>query len=108
MAKRMKNTKIDEALLKKIIRDYCFKRLESCKIPEDLADDTDMFKKGIIDSIDALELLIGFEEDFGIIIPEELKDVSGLASIAGISRFVIENIDLGLLEERLGMKLTLN
>ena len=106
--REIKKQKINEPLLRKTIREYCFERLESKTFPEDLQDDTDMFKVGIIDSIDALELLIGFEDDFGMTVPEELQDVSDLGSISGLSAFVVDNIDLAILEEKLGIKIRID
>jgi acyl carrier protein len=98
--------RVDENLLRKVVRNFCFAKLGPEKFPADLDDDTDMFKTGIIDSVDALELLIAFEEDHGIMIPEELEDVSGLATISGISKFLAGLLDPNLLEQKLGAKIT--
>jgi acyl carrier protein len=100
--------RIDELKLRRMIRDYCFTRIKAQGNPNDLNDDTDMFAAGVIDSLDALHLLAGFEEDYGITVPEALDDVSVLATINGICRFIMQNVDMDLLESKLKERETSN
>lgn len=75
--------------LKKQIVEYL--NLEDLK-PEDISDDEPLFGGGVgLDSIDALELIVLLEKDYGIKIenPEEGKKV--FQSIASMAEFIEKN-----------------
>ncbi len=59
-------------------------------IPVDsIADDADIVKDLNADSIDLVEMIMTFEDEFGISIPDE--KVSGIKTISDIVKFVDEN-----------------
>lgn len=59
-------------------------------IPVDsIADDADIVKDLNADSIDLVEMIMTFEDEFGVSIPDE--KVSGIKTISDIVKFVDEN-----------------
>ena len=63
-------------------------RLENVK-PEDIADDTPLFGEGLgLDSIDALELVVALEKEFGIKITDEEVGVQVFQNIGTLAAFL--------------------
>jgi len=63
-------------------------KLEDLK-PADLSDDEPLIGSGLnLDSIDALELVVAIEKEFGIKITSSEESRSALASIAGLAEFI--------------------
>ena len=57
--------------------------------PEDISDDEPLIGSGInIDSIDALELVVSLEKQFGIKITSSEESRTALASVAHLADFV--------------------
>lgn len=66
-------------------------RLESIR-PEDIQDAEPIFVEGLgLDSIDALELVVLVEEQFGASIPDEEVGKKAFASIDALADYVLAN-----------------
>ncbi|QYM79614.1 acyl carrier protein [Horticoccus luteus] len=62
--------------------------------PEDLADDEPLIGSGLnLDSIDALELVVTLEKEFGIKISSSEESRAALASIAHLAEFIRSRAD---------------
>ena len=60
--------------------------------PQDIDDGAPIFVEGLgLDSIDALELVVLVEEQFGVSIPDEEVGKSAFASIDALADFVLAN-----------------
>ena len=59
--------------------------------PADIEDDQQLFgEEGLgLDSIDALELIVVFEKDYGILIDSEDVDPQAFASVAKLEEFIL-------------------
>lgn len=79
--------------LKKMIIDTL--RLEDVR-PEDIEGDAPLFREGLgLDSIDALELVVAVERQFGVVIEDEDVGKRAFASIHALARFVQEEYGKG-------------
>ncbi|MEM1249539.1 MAG: phosphopantetheine-binding protein [Acidobacteriota bacterium] len=59
--------------------------------PADIGDDEALFGDGLgLDSVDALELMVVLEKDFGIEIDDEELDPEVFASVNALERFIHE------------------
>lgn len=66
-------------------------RLENIQ-PEDIRDADAIFVEGLgLDSIDALELVVLVEEQFGAVIPDEEVGKQAFASIDALADYVLAN-----------------
>ena len=76
--------------LRKEIREMLAVRLKLASIVEKIDDDTPLFgPEGMgLDSIDALELVLGIEKDFGVLIQDRAVAVKVLYSIDTIAEFL--------------------
>jgi acyl carrier protein len=65
-------------------------RLKLGKAVEEIGDETPLFgPEGLgLDSIDALELVLGLEKEFGVVIEDRPTAVKVLASIKTIAEFI--------------------
>ena len=79
---------MDEA--KKKIRELLAVRLKLAAAVEKISDDTPLFAPdGLgLDSIDALELVLGLQKEFGVVIEDRATAVKVLATINSIAGFV--------------------
>jgi acyl carrier protein len=69
------------------IKEELVERLELEFQPEDIDDDTFLFGGGLqLDSIDSMEIIIGMQSRFDVMIPED--DVSSLRTINTLADFV--------------------
>ncbi len=76
--------------LKDRLREVIIKnlRLEGVK-PEDIKDDTPLFGEGLgLDSIDALELVVALEKEFGIKITDDEVGVQVFQNIGTLAAFI--------------------
>ncbi|MCX7655963.1 MAG: phosphopantetheine-binding protein [Treponemataceae bacterium] len=81
------NQKRDEVITR--IKNVLIHRLNLDMNPEEIDDDSPLFGMGLgLDSIDALELVVGIEEEFGIKVPSERLDI--FLSINTIADFILE------------------
>lgn len=72
--------------LKRLIVDRL--RLEGLT-PDKIGDDTPLFAGGLgLDSVDALELVVGLEQEYGIVIKSHEIDKSIFTSVQTLARFV--------------------
>ena len=68
-------------------------RLEDVK-PEDIQDDMPLIGSGLsLDSIDAVELVIKFEKEFGFKIRSSEESRQALASVSSLAAFIRERAD---------------
>ena len=58
--------------------------------PSDIGDTDPLFGEGLgLDSIDALELVLGIEQEFGVKIEDEEVGAQALASVQSLAEFVL-------------------
>jgi acyl carrier protein len=72
------------------VRQLLATRLKLTKAAEEIADDTPLFAPdgAGLDSIDALELVLGLEKEFGIVIEDRAVAIRVLTSIRTIADFI--------------------
>ncbi len=65
-------------------------RLKLAKAVDEITDDTPLFgPTGLgLDSIDALELVLGLEKEFGVVIEDRATAIKVLASIKTIAEYI--------------------
>ncbi len=62
--------------------------------PDRIADDMPLFGDGLgLDSVDALELVVGIEKEFGISIKSHEVDKDIFRSVESLARFVVTALD---------------
>ncbi|MFO7870766.1 MAG: phosphopantetheine-binding protein [Kiritimatiellia bacterium] len=60
--------------------------------PEDIADDAGLFQDGLgLDSVDALELVVALEKEFGVRIPDSSVGSKVLVSVKTVVDYIREN-----------------
>ncbi len=60
--------------------------------PEMIENDAPLFGEGLgLDSIDALELVLGLEKEFGVIIPDAEVGKRVFQSVNTVAQYVLEN-----------------
>jgi acyl carrier protein len=80
----------DAELLARVKR-LIIERLKLDLNPEAIEDDAPLFGAGLgLDSIDALELVVGLEQEFRIRIPDQDVGRRVFASVRAIARYVAE------------------
>lgn len=80
----MTEERLEDKLKKLIIT-----RLRLEKAVEDIDEKQPLFGEGLgLDSIDALELVVGLEEEFNITIPDEDVGKEAFASIEALANYV--------------------
>jgi acyl carrier protein len=58
---------------------------------EDIAPDAPLYGEGLgLDSIDALELVLGLEQEFGVSIDDQQVGSQVLSTVNGIVQFIVE------------------
>jgi acyl carrier protein len=72
------------------VRNLLATRLKLAKAVEEIGDDTPLFGPvGLgLDSIDALELVLGLEKEFGVVIEDRAVAIQVLTSIRTIAEFL--------------------
>jgi len=72
------------------VRQLLSTRLKLAKTVDEITDDTPLFDpNGLgLDSIDALELVLGLEKEFGVVIEDRAVAIEVLASIRTIAEFI--------------------
>jgi len=77
--------------LKSRIKAILVDRLKLDRAPESIGDDEALFgPEGLgLDSIDALELVLGVEQEFGVKIENEEVGMEALSSVSGLADFIV-------------------
>jgi len=79
----------DDRTLKEQIKDLIIRRLRLEISPADVDEKAPLFGDGLgLDSIDALELVVGLEQEFGISIPDEDVGKEAFASVEALCSYV--------------------
>lgn len=75
--------------LKDQVKDLIIRRLKLEMQPEEIEDGAPLFGAGLgLDSIDALELVVGLEKEFGIKIEDEEVGREAFASVDALIGFI--------------------
>ena len=75
--------------LKSALKTLIVDRLKLDVEPAEIGDDEPLFGDGLgLDSIDALELVLGVEQEFGVKIEDEEVGAKVLESVSSLARFV--------------------
>ena len=84
----------EDKALKEQIKDLIIRRLRLEISPNDIDDNAALFGNGLgLDSIDALELVVGLEQEFGISIPDEDVGKEAFASVQALCSYVEKHRD---------------
>jgi len=79
----------EDKSLKEQIKDLIIRRLRLEISPAEIDDTSALFGDGLgLDSIDALELVVGLEHEFGISIPDEDVGKEAFASVEALCSYV--------------------
>ena len=71
------------------VKDLIVRRLKLEIDPATIEDDAPLFGEGLgLDSIDALELVLGLEQEFGIKVEDEEVGVKAFASVDALCDFI--------------------
>jgi acyl carrier protein len=71
------------------VKDLIVRRLKLEIDPSTIQDDAPLFGEGLgLDSIDALELVLGLEQEFGIKVEDEEVGVKAFASVNALVDFI--------------------
>ncbi len=71
------------------VKDLIVRRLKLDMDPTTIHDDAPLFGDGLgLDSIDALELVLGLEQEFGIKVEDEEVGVKAFASVNALCDFI--------------------
>jgi len=71
------------------VKDLIVRRLKLEIDPASIQDDAPLFGDGLgLDSIDALELVLGLEQEFGIKVQDEEVGVKAFASVTALCDFI--------------------
>ena len=74
------------------LKDLIVQRLKLTVDPASIDDTAPLFGEGLgLDSIDALELVVGLEKEFGVQVPDEAVGREAFASINALAEFVMNN-----------------
>jgi len=87
---------VTEELILKLKR-LIIERLKLDEIsPGDIGTDDPLFGEGLgLDSIDALELVLGLEKEYGVVIPDAEVGQKVFQSVRTIAQYVAENSGRG-------------
>ena len=71
------------------VKELIVRRLKLDMDPATIQDDAPLFGEGLgLDSIDALELVLGLEQEFGIKVEDEEVGVKAFASVNALCEFI--------------------
>lgn len=60
--------------------------------PDEIEDDAPLFGEGLgLDSIDALQLVVALEKEFGVLVPDAATGTKVFASVRAMAAHVAEN-----------------
>jgi len=83
---------MSEALIQKVKQMI----IESLRIegmsPEEIETDAPLFGEGLgLDSIDALQLVVAMEKDFGVVVPDAATGTKVFASVRSMADYIAEH-----------------
>lgn len=83
---------MDPEILKRELKEHIIKELNLEDItPEDIDDNAPLFVEGLgLDSIDALELVVIMEKNYGVKIPDEIVGRQVLQSINTMAEYILK------------------
>jgi acyl carrier protein len=82
---------MNETDLKSKVKDLIVRRLKLEIDPSSIQDDAPLFGEGLgLDSIDALELVLGLEQEFGIKVADEEVGIKAFSSVDSLADFIKE------------------
>lgn len=83
-------TLVDESVCREQLKRLIVRTLNLEGVrPETIGDDQPLFGEGLgLDSVDALELLVAVEKEFGLSLETHEVNRSALASVANLARFI--------------------
>jgi acyl carrier protein len=60
--------------------------------PEDIETDAPLFGEGLgLDSIDALQLVVAMEKDYGVVVPDAATGTVVFQSVRSMAQYIAEN-----------------
>lgn len=60
--------------------------------PEEIDSDAPLFGEGLgLDSIDALQLVVAMEKEFGVVVPDAATGTKVFASVRAMAAYIAEN-----------------
>jgi acyl carrier protein len=60
--------------------------------PDEIDDDAPLFGEGLgLDSIDALQLVVAMEKEFGVVVPDAATGTKVFASVRAMAAYIAEN-----------------
>jgi acyl carrier protein len=82
----------DDAKLREDLKRLIVERLRLEGLtPDQIADDTPLFGDGLgLDSVDALELVVGLEQEYGIVVKSHEIDKTIFTSVRTLAQFVAD------------------
>jgi acyl carrier protein len=82
---------VDQASLRRRLKELLIERLKfEDMTPEDIGDHEPLFDGGLdLDSIDALEIVVMLESEFGIKVKNEASARESFQSIAALAEFIV-------------------
>ena len=82
---------MDRTELKGKVKDLIVRRLKLEIDPASIEDEAPLFGEGLgLDSIDALELVLGLEQEFGIKVADEEVGIKAFKSVDSLADFIQE------------------
>lgn len=82
---------MNDAELKSKVKDLIVRRLKLEVAPASIDDSAPLFGEGLgLDSIDALELVLGLEQEFGIKVADEEVGIKAFSSVNSLTDFIKE------------------
>ena len=82
---------MEDTELKAKVKDLIVRRLKLDVPPASIEDAAPLFGEGLgLDSIDALELVLGLEQEFGIKVADEEVGVKAFSSVNALTDFIRE------------------
>jgi acyl carrier protein len=90
-----------DEMLRSRIKELIVRSLRLPMLPSQIGDDVPLFREGLgLDSIDALELVLEIERQFGVTIGDEHLGKRVLRSVNSIAEFIQEQTAGGVRNER--------
>ena len=82
---------MNDTELKSRVKDLIVRRLKLDVDPQTIEDGAPLFGEGLgLDSIDALELVLGIEQEFGVKVTDEEVGVKAFSSVDSLADFIRE------------------